>query len=112
MGLTWQLAGSLQSLRIETIPKTAGIYKILDFSTGRLLYIGESGFLRSRLRSHARAPWVPFQPIAWFHELGLSVPSYQRHELESDLLGAYFSTYGAPPAFQYVRREAVLKGPG
>ena len=80
-----------------------GQYKLLDKNSNSLLYVGESRSLRARLISHVRASWMPYEPYFSFSTLPNATLAYQRHELESDLLGAYYRQTRRVPVFQYVR---------
>ncbi len=102
MGLFWSDLSALHTYDLLLAPECDGLYKILDESTHELLYVGETQDLRSRLRSHAARKWGDFQPLVSFHALPDDVLVHQRHELESDLLGAYYETFRRPPVFQYL----------
>jgi hypothetical protein len=109
MGLTWKFIDLRESIHMRSVPNSPGVYKILDRNTGKLLYIGESSKLQNRLAAHARKTWKPFIPVVGIHLLDGAIPVVQRHEIETDLLGAYFASCKTPPLFQYIRHEAALR---
>lgn len=91
MGLTWSDMFSLISTALKHIPTTPGVYKIIDPGTYELLYIGETSNLQKRLSSHARKPWRGSAPLVSYVSLSTEKPSYQRHEIENDLVAGLFS---------------------
>lgn len=103
MGLSWSLLQLLLSIQASHVPEQPGVYKLLDRDTKTLLYIGQSRSLRARLISHVRANWAPYTPCVSYFELPEATLTYQRHELESDLLGAYYGQTKRVPLYQYVR---------
>ena len=103
MGLTWSLMQPFSTVHMPYVPTQAGVYKLLDCDTNTLLYIGQSSSLRGRLNSHVRSNWAPYAPCFAYHVLPETILTYQRHELESDLLGAYYGQTQCAPVFQYVR---------
>ena len=98
MGLEWS---PIKSLTIrETVPNSNGLYKIIK--ENNVVYIGETEFLFNRLRSHNRN----FQEHTYsFSLLDPIILSYQRHELENDLIGNYYQIYKKSPDRQFNRKN-------
>ncbi|MEO2175559.1 MAG: GIY-YIG nuclease family protein [bacterium] len=78
-------------------PNIPGVYRIKKGSD--LLYFGQSTNLRSRIRSHGHDSRFTHAHIS-VHEMP-EAASHQLKERETDLIGAYFSLTGLPPAHQY-----------
>ena len=70
MNLNWVSIGNLSIADLTQIPHQGGVYKIWDEHTKRLLYIGESADLQSRLLAHSRKKWVPFSATAAYYAFG------------------------------------------
>jgi hypothetical protein len=103
MGLHWAPLLSLDSASLHDVPNQRGLYKILDLDRAELLYVGQTKQLQNRLRAHARRDWNPYTAVASYSALPGATLDHQLHELESDLLGAYYWTTHKPPLFQYGR---------
>ncbi len=82
--------------------------KISDPMKRGLLYIGETRNLRRRLSHHRRTFKKLFANVS-FSKLPDSVRSYQRKELENDLIGGYYFQTKSVPLGQFAR--ALLKEP-
>lgn len=102
MSLSWSALEPLYLLKLKFIPTGNGLYKILDADTNSLLYIGESHQLSKRLKTHSAKSWKPYQPLVSFYVLPDEILPHQRHELETDLIGAYYAAFKQPPVFQYL----------
>jgi hypothetical protein len=100
MSLGWSAPASLTAEAAGNQPTGPGIYRIFRPGAGSLLYVGETTSLRRRLRSHARREWGPGAQVS-VKPLPEDMPTYQRKEIESDLLGGHFEQTGAPPEHQY-----------
>jgi hypothetical protein len=101
MQLSWSELIPLNQQGLARISPGQGLYKILEANTGILLYIGESKHVRGRLENHMNKAWAG-QPAASYYILPDSRLSFQRHELEVDLIGAYYFKYRTPPRLQYL----------
>jgi hypothetical protein len=101
MGLAWSETPPLTSAEVRTAPRGAGLYRIIGLVGGEVLYIGESGNLASRLRSHAVKDWGGMAAFSCV-EMAARTLAYQRHEWENDLVAGFFESTGKPPRFQLV----------
>ncbi len=102
MGREWSNMVPLASRALRAVPITSCLYKISDLTNKRLVYIGETRNLRRRLGHHRRT----FRKLAKnvsFSKLSDSVRSYQRKELENDLIGGYYFQTRSVPLGQFVR---------
>jgi hypothetical protein len=95
LGLSWSPPIGLQT---STGPPVAGVYRLVS-PEGMVFYIGESADLSKRLKAHARRHEEEALLASW-HEVPVAV-KHQLHELESDLIGAFFWEYRHPPVLQY-----------
>lgn len=100
MGQAWSNFFPLSTTRPEQIPAVPGVYKIFDLHNDKLLYLGETGNLRKRFNDHAKKSWRPFAAISYVQLSEML--SYQRHELENDLIGAYYAQTSLVPQAQLV----------
>ncbi len=90
LGLPWS---DFRPLSEGGFPAEAGVYRIME--KGRIVYLGESGDLAARLRSHRRT----FAPGALASVVELpGVLPYQLKERECDLIGAHYLQAGCPAA--------------
>ncbi|MED4225595.1 GIY-YIG nuclease family protein [Neobacillus cucumis] len=97
MGLIWS-----EFIRVENlsqIPNIAGVYRIVGDDTNTLVYIGQSKYLRNRLRDHSKKDWG--QEITYSYSLIEDAREYQLKEIENDLIGGYFSIDQRVPDFQF-----------
>lgn len=101
MYLNWSKSMMLESSQIKLVPEHAAVYRLIDAISKEVIYIGETKNLANRLTSHARAYWggrtVCF---SFVDDLDLS-ESHVRHEIEVDLIGAFFEEKNRIPLFQY-----------
>lgn len=102
MGLSWSTDTTLEAVNLPLIPKSPGVYKIFDQEKGEMLYIGESKNLRERLATHAAKNWGCTMASFSFVELPHDTLAYQRHEVENDLLGGFYSLTKNIPTFQLI----------
>lgn len=86
---------------IQNVPFAGGIYRIIDLDNNTIIYLGESKTLRSRLSTHCKAPWSTTKPYFSFAQPKGMAASHRRHELEVDLIGAFYCKYKRPPLEQY-----------
>ncbi|SMQ78366.1 GIY-YIG catalytic domain-containing protein [Bacillus sp. OV166] len=96
MGLEW--SEFIEVEKLSQIPNKEGVYRVIGLDTNTLLYIGQSQYLRNRLRDHAKKDWG--QKIAFSYSLIEDAKDYLLKELENDLIGAYFSINQTVPIFQ------------
>ncbi len=78
-------------------PGKPGVYRL--FQNERVVYLGESTLLRTRLTAHMRRPNGSELSASWV-EMEDALPHHLK-ERETDLIGAFFKTAGAPPLLQY-----------
>jgi hypothetical protein len=102
MGLSWSPSNHLIKTNLNNIPASPGVYKIFDGKQRELLYIGETGNLRQRLRTHEQKLWECTTPLFSYVKLPEDTPVYQRHEIENDLIGGYFAQTKRIPKFQLI----------
>lgn len=102
MGLMWSRPEPLVKGLYRELSIYSGIYKIFDGRTNDLLYVGETSNLRQRLMSHARKNWQCETPLFSWVQLPENIPSYQRREIENDLLGGFYAQAYTVPAFQLI----------
>ena len=103
MGLAWSADASLSGRGLPPgVPQTPGVYRIVDPDTETLLYVGETGNLRSRLKTHAAKDWQRQTVCFSYVALPEQMLAYQRHEIENDLLGGFYAQTGTIPLFQLV----------
>jgi len=88
-----------QQLDQFVAPNSPGAYRIADGT--RVIYIGETSGLRSRLNAHARTYWGCERPLASFCVLPPNTPEQHRHEIENDLIAGHYHSHGSPPAMQF-----------
>ena len=98
MGLPWSASSPLTSAGARQASAGPGVYRIVDTS-GAVVYVGESGQVSKRLVQHARKSGAGAMSFAWVDLPGQA--DHQRHEIESDLLGAFYEGQGRPPSHQY-----------
>jgi hypothetical protein len=70
---------------------------------GMVVYLGESADLRQRLKSHAKNNSDGTLLASW-HEFPAAA-KHQLHELETDLIGAFYLEYQLPPMLQYTDKS-------
>ena len=97
MGLHWTETAPLATERLSDAPQSPGVYRIIQ--DAQVVYVGESGDLRARLRTHARN-WKSAASCSWIETPHASLV-HQRHELENDLIGGFFSEHGHCPTRQF-----------
>ena len=93
LGLTWI---AFAKLPVQA-PDAAGVYRLVK--DGKLLYVGESCSLRSRLSKHSKD--LRFLGCdASFHCMP-DAPAHHLKERETDLIGSYLLHTKQSPLFQY-----------
>ena len=101
MGLTWSQPAILENIYIKQVPNIPAVYRLINANSGAVVYLGESEKLANRLQAHAMKNWRGLPLLFSFaDELNLSEP-HLRHEIEVDLIGAYFEEHKCVPMFQY-----------
>ncbi|MFV0574728.1 MAG: GIY-YIG nuclease family protein [Vibrio sp.] len=71
------------------------------YSNNEVIYIGETKDLQSRLKSHSQRSWTEAKILFSFSQSIELSESHIRHEIEVDLIGAYFAENNRVPIFQY-----------
>jgi len=104
MGLDWS---DWQQLDELATPNSPGVYRIADGC--RVIYIGESSSLRSRLNAHTRTDWGCELPLVSFCVLTPDTPTQALHEIENDLIAGHYHSHRSPPAMQF-RNAKVTRG--
>lgn len=105
MGLAWSAFTPLENGALSSVPKLPGVYKIVDQDSEALLYVGESKNLRNRLATHAVKDWQSPTVFFSYVEFPDDTPSYQRHEIENDLLGGFYAQTRQIPLFQLINHH-------
>ena len=105
MGVSWSDFFSLVVTELKHVPASPGVYKIIDPLTNELLYIGESNNLLDRFKSHAVKTWTGSASIVAYVQLPFGTPSYQRHEIENDLVAGYYARTLLVPRFQLLNHR-------
>ncbi len=100
MTLAWGPTGALRSDTLASVPVTAGVYKLID-DQGRLLYVGESANLNSRVWSHRQRRWGGREVLFSICSLPELRIACQRLEIENDLIAGYYAATKHAPAFQF-----------
>lgn len=102
MGLEWSPVMPLDANSIKVVPSVGGVYRIINHEENTVIYIGESKNLASRLFTHSRSSWSISNPCFSFAlPEGMDV-AHRRHEIEADLIGAYYYQHGYAPIHQYL----------
>ena len=96
MGLDWS---DWQQLDELAVPNSPGVYRIADST--RVIYIGESSGLRSRLNAHTRTDWGCERPSASYCVLSPDTPKHHFHGSDDDLIAGHYHSHGSPPAMQF-----------
>lgn len=102
MGLTWSPAALLSASSLAHVQAVPGVYTLMG-EAGNVVYIGESGKLSVRLRSHAEYPWgmaVRYTVC----ELPAGYSATQRLEVENDLIAGFYTERRMAPAYQFGNR--------
>lgn len=101
MGLDWSEPEVLSSATINLLDNTPAVYRIMDSPSQEVIYIGETKDLQNRLKAHAKKAWNGENTRFSFAQ-GIDLSeSHLRHEIEVDLIGAYFEEKQRVPCFQY-----------
>lgn len=105
MGLAWSVWKPLTTVGLAGVVSGPGVYRIRVES--ELLYIGQSGALASRLRTHRHSAGWP-GPVSY--SLATTPTGYtsaQLLEAENDLIAGYFAHTGHAPAMQFGQEAAA-----
>ena len=102
MGLSWSEAVPLTRARCRELPISPGLYRVFDRVSATVVYIGEATSLRQRFQVHKMLA-IADRALEISHVvLPPDTPAYQRHELENDLIGGFFSEHRTVPEFQFL----------
>jgi len=100
MGLNWSQPIPLETNQSPLLKNTPAIYKIIDQKTKEVTYIGQTKNLHSRFLSHCRS-FCDCDFLISYCEQPTSIKDYQLHELENDLIAAYYQQTTKPPICQF-----------
>ena len=100
MGLKWSQPTRLISKQNIALKNTPAIYKIFNPKTKEVTYIGETKKFHARFLSHCRS-FCDFDYLISYCEQPTSIKQYQLHELENDLIAAYYQQTKKPPTHQF-----------
>jgi hypothetical protein len=98
MGLIWSEWLQLDFEKASMVDSSPGLYRIMQ-SKNSLCYVGETTTLRGRLISHLSR----FESCWFSYSSVVGLESIQRHELESDLIGAVYAETGTSLSHQFGR---------
>ncbi len=101
MGLEWSEPVSLDDENVRKISAGAGLYLLSDLGSHEIVYIGQSADVMKRLLDHSRKTWDGITPGFSYQIIGQSVLPHNLRELETDLIGNYFSHHRKAPEFQF-----------
>lgn len=101
MELQWSEPMPLTLASMQEVPFAGGVYRIIDLEKNSIIYIGESKTLQSRLSTHCKAPWSTPSPYFSFAQPKGMDASHRRHEIEVDLIGAFYFKNQSSPKEQY-----------
>jgi hypothetical protein len=105
MGISWRKPIHLDTQVIGNVPSTSGLYKIITMDQTSIVYIGESKELRVRFAQHCNS-FKTSQHQFSFVTLPEKTEKYQLHELENDLIAAYYYQTSSVPEFQFSSKKA------
>jgi hypothetical protein len=100
MGLGWSKLVPLDSQFMDQVPSTSALYKIFSPDQASVVYIGETKKLRARFAQHCSS-FKDSQYQFSFVALPEKTEKYQLHELENDLIAAYYVQTSSVPEFQF-----------
>ena len=104
MGLPWTEFMKLKTA--GSLPANPGVYKLVDLGNQKLLYVGETDNLRSRLNQHKRK----FLEAAFsYAKLSPEMFHYERLEIENDLIGYHYYMTGKSPTCQFGKEKKSQK---
>jgi hypothetical protein len=95
----------LQGENLRNVSTSPGVYKILSSKTHELLYVGETRHLRQRLTEHTQKSWDGAIPLFSYVQMPDDILDYQRHEIENDLIGAFYGVTKRVPRFQMMNHQ-------
>jgi len=103
MTLDWGDTVPLTLEELGRTPHCQALYRIVDLTTKDILYLGQTKDLRNRLMSH-RPRYKEKESIDFsYYRLPETIRSYQRLELENDLIGGYYAQVKRSPSDQFGR---------
>ncbi|GCE12540.1 hypothetical protein [Tengunoibacter tsumagoiensis] len=105
MGLKWSPLQPLEPGKYREMSILPGVYKIVDGEMNQLLYVGEAQCLRDRLITHAKKDWRCQMPLYSYVAWEEGILTYQRHEIENDLLGGFYAQAQTMPTFQLMNHR-------
>lgn len=91
MGLSWSGYELLKKGAFSDVPKSPGIYKIVDRGREVLLSIGESENLRSAIPGQTAKAFGSSTVFFSYVELPENIADYQRKEIVNDLFGGLYA---------------------
>jgi hypothetical protein len=92
-------------LMMEKTPQSPGLYRIIDPSVPKVIYIGQTKNLKNRLMTHRtvyHAENVKFSFIILPNEM----LTHQRLELENDLIAGYYHQFHEAPRDQFGQHKS------
>ena len=100
MGIQWSREIPLMAESLGQLPNKPAVYKIVDSKNKSLVYVGETKGLKNRFTQHYRT-YKDSDLSFSFSILDESTKDYQLHEMENDLIGAYYSQTQSIPINQF-----------
>jgi hypothetical protein len=107
MGVPWSRDSLLCAESLKQLSNNPAVYKIFDAKNGVLVYIGETKKLKNRFMQHSRT----YQDIGLsfsFYVLPESTKEHELHEIENDLIGAYYFQTLSVPKYQFSNTTTQL----
>jgi hypothetical protein len=102
MEIQWSTNISLKRQNSSKVPNSPGLYRIVDFNQNSLVYVGESRNLHNRFMQHSRAF---ANSLFSFSKSPDSIRKYQLHEMENDLIAAYYNQTSEVPKHQFSNKK-------
>lgn len=102
----WEQPLQLQTITLERLPEKSAIYMMKN-PGGKVVYVGETEKLRSRLNSHRKRKFRDENVEVTYALCPDKTERYQRLEWENDCIGAWVEQTGGPPEFQFYSAKLV-----
>jgi hypothetical protein len=100
MGIRWSKTIPLSLNASSQVPDASAVYKISATWNNALMYIGETQRLHTRFIQHCRK-FKDYRLLFSFSKQPASIADYQLHEIENDLIAAYYYQTSLVPNNQF-----------
>jgi excinuclease UvrABC nuclease subunit len=98
MGLCWSSHAFLSRENISSVPKSPGLYILIDAGSKEIISLGQSDNCAKRLEDILRKTAGEKDREFSVHMVESAVLSHQLREMEHDLRGNYFGHFKKSPA--------------